>query len=72
MNGKTLVYTGDTCGLPSSCENLRSGWYIAREFRLYIYMDLNDSDGSITARELLWVEVVDYVFMRAYMKFYLI
>ncbi len=35
-------------------------------------MDFDDSDGSITAWELLCVEVVDYVCTRAYMQFDLI
>ena len=43
---------------------------IAREFMLYV--DFENSDGSITAWELLCVEVVDYVCTHAYMKFYLI
>ena len=32
-------------------------------------MDFDDSDGPITAWELLYVEVVDYVCTRAYMQF---
>ena len=35
-------------------------------------MEFDDSDGSITAWELLCVEVVDYVCTRAYMQFDLI
>ena len=35
-------------------------------------MDFENYDGSITAWELLCVEVVVYVCMRAYMQFYLI
>ena len=35
-------------------------------------MDFENSDGSITAWELLCIEVVDYVCMRAYMQFDLI
>ena len=40
---------------------------LAREFRLY--KDFWYSDGSITARELLCVEVVDNVCTGAYMQF---
>ena len=44
--------------------------FLAPEFRLF--MDFEHSDGSITAWELLCIELVDYVCTRAYMQFDLI